>query len=78
MQGTSQYMKAKDVAEYFNVSPKHIYRLVADGLVRSVRVGRVVRISRDDLMQAIERGKVGTEPEPANATEQDVQRSATK
>ena len=43
-------MKVKDVAQYCEVSPKTIYDALKRGDLRSARVGRLIRIHRDDVI----------------------------
>lgn len=42
-------MKVADVAQRLGVSPKTVYRLIASGDMKSVRVGRSVRVTHDQL-----------------------------
>jgi len=41
-------LTVRQVAENWEVSERHIRRMIADGRLRFVRIGRSVRISRDE------------------------------
>ena len=43
------YLTAEDVAERLQCSARHVRRLIGDGRLRSVRVGRLVRVAPADL-----------------------------
>ncbi len=43
-------MTVQDVAQYCEVSPKTIYDALKRGDLQSARVGRLIRIHRDDVM----------------------------
>jgi len=46
----------KELAEFLNVHVRTITRMVTDGMIPSVKVGRVaVRFSLKDVMEALER-----------------------
>ena len=46
-------LSAKDVAELLGVSMTTVYRLIDSGAIRSVRVRRQIRVSRDSFLSFI-------------------------
>jgi excisionase family DNA binding protein len=56
-------LKASEIAKILNVSTNLVYRLIQDGDLPSVRLGRAVRVKPADLEQFITRKTQGrTEP----------------
>lgn len=49
-------------AEYLNIRPRHIRRLVAERRVRFLKVGRLLRFDPDDLDKFLQQSAV--EPKP--------------
>lgn len=52
--GENRLLRAEDVAEQLQISLTHAYRLMEQGVIRSVRFGRVVRVRAGDLNAFIE------------------------
>jgi excisionase family DNA binding protein len=53
-------LKVADVARVLSIGRRQAYALVADGIVRSVRIGRALRIPRSALIAFLE-GEGGAE-----------------
>lgn len=49
-------LKASKAAEHLGCTPETIYKLVADGKLRAIRVGRLVRIPESALAEFISGG----------------------
>lgn len=45
----NQFLTAAEAADLLNLSERTIRRLITDGTLPAVRIGRTVRISRTDL-----------------------------
>ena len=45
-------MTVRDVAKYLRVSPRTVYRLIREGQLKSIRIGKQIRVSRDALPSA--------------------------
>ncbi len=45
-----RFMTVNDVARYFNVNPKTIYRRLWAGQIPAYKVGRIWKIARKDLV----------------------------
>ena len=56
----SGYMSLEEVAEMLGVTYQLIYRLVRSGELPAVRLGKLYRVSQDDLNSYLERSKSGT------------------
>ena len=54
---TNKYLSLEQVADFLGVDYQLVYRLVRSGELSAIRVGRVYRVSPDDLNQFIERSK---------------------
>lgn len=54
------YMSLEEVAEMLGVTYQLIYRLVRSGELPAVRLGKLYRVSQDDLNSYLERSKSGT------------------
>ena len=54
------YMSLEDVADMLGVTYQLIYRLVRSGELPAVRLGKLYRVSQDDLNNYLERSKSGT------------------
>ena len=50
---TNKLLRGKDVAEILNVSKAFAYRMMAEGKISTVRLGRSVRVRPEDLDQFI-------------------------
>lgn len=46
-------LRVEEVAEHFGVQPGTIYRLIREGSMRCVRVGRLVRVPRSALNEFV-------------------------
>lgn len=46
-------LRAEEVAELVDVHPATVYRWVRQGLLRAMRIGRVVRIRRCDVSEFV-------------------------
>jgi excisionase family DNA binding protein len=56
-------MKVEDIAFYLNTSLSYAYRLIQSGALRSVKIGRCVRVHPQDLHEYIQQnlqGRIGT------------------
>ena len=56
----SGYMSLEEVAEMLGVTYQLIYRLVRSGELPAARLGKLYRVSTDDLNSYLERSKSGT------------------
>ena len=54
------YMSLEEVADMLGVTYQLIYRLVRSGELPAVRLGKLYRVSQDDLNSYLERSKGGT------------------
>ena len=45
----SEIMTVLEVAEYLRVDPDSVYRLIHEGQIRPLRVGRVMRLTRTEV-----------------------------
>lgn len=52
--GPRSVLTIKEVAAFFRVSERTVYRWLADDLITAIRVGNVTRIRREDLNAFIE------------------------
>ena len=52
---STRLLRVRDVAERLSVSPSMAWKLTATGELRSIRIGRAVRIRPADLEAYIER-----------------------
>ncbi len=60
------YTRPKAAAAMLDVSIKLVYRLIASGELRAVRVGRCVRILTESLQEFLRRNETGAaKPPPA-------------
>jgi excisionase family DNA binding protein len=48
-----QLIPLTEAAEEFSVSVKTLRRRIADGTVRGYRIGRLIRVDRDELRSAL-------------------------
>jgi len=55
---SNAFLSLEDVAEILAVNYQLIYRLVRDGELPAMKIGRVYRIARKDLDSYLERSKV--------------------
>jgi len=53
----TRLLKAKEVAEFLQVSRSHAYQILQRGDIPSVRVGSAVRVRSSDLEEFIKKGK---------------------
>lgn len=44
-----QYLTAPEIAAYLRVSKMTVYRLVSEGILPAIRVGRSLRVRSDDF-----------------------------
>lgn len=65
LQGPNSYVSADrlprlltagDVAKILNISRSFAYKLIRDGTIPSIPIGRAVRVSERDLMEFINEG----------------------
>ena len=54
VKGTEPLLKASDVAQILNVSRAYAYRLMQNGLIRTVAIGGARRVRPGDLREFIE------------------------
>lgn len=59
MTAPAEFLTVADVAELWRVSPSTVRRMIRDGRLRAVRVGRSLRVSRTDLAHAPEEAPEG-------------------
>lgn len=52
-------LRVKRVAELLDVTPEHVYRMVQDGLLPAIRVGRQWRFSENRLLNWMQQGGAG-------------------
>ena len=52
---TSPFLTVVEVADHLSISERHARQLIADGHLRAARMGRAVRVHRDDLAAYVER-----------------------
>lgn len=60
-----QAFKVAEVARRLRVDPRTIYRVIASGHLRAVRVGRVWRVPADALEAYLDGGKNNAPPDAA-------------
>ena len=56
-QSAPRLLTVADVAERLQFSEKHVRRLIDAGEIPAVRIGRLVRVSEDDLTLFIRRNR---------------------
>jgi excisionase family DNA binding protein len=56
-QSAPRLLTVADVAERLQFSEKHVRRLIEAGEIPAVRIGRLVRVSEDDLTLFIRRNR---------------------
>ena len=56
-QNAPRLLTVADVAERLQFSEKHVRRLIDAGEIPAVRIGRLVRVSEDDLTLFIRRNR---------------------
>ena len=47
-------LRAEEVAEILSVSPSYVYKLMREGTIPSIPIGRAVRVRERDLMEFID------------------------
>ncbi len=57
--GESQFLTTDDVLEYLRINARTVYRLIKNGEIPAVRVGRQWRIRRCDLDSWLEGQRMG-------------------
>lgn len=57
------YLRAPEVALFLSISRRQAYRLITNGTLPSIRLGRSVRVRRDALLDYLSRHEV-TPDEP--------------
>ena len=55
----TEIMTVAEVAEYLRVDPDSVYRLIHEGQIRPLRVGRVMRVTRAEVGRWIEEQLTG-------------------
>lgn len=55
----SPLLTKKDIQLMLNVSPATVTRLIKKGLLKSIKIGKLVRISEESFNDFIESGKNG-------------------
>ena len=53
------FLTVDGIAKRLNVHPNTVYRLVRTGDLRAYRIGRSLRVNRDDLLAYIRDAEVG-------------------
>jgi excisionase family DNA binding protein len=61
LRGRNKAMTVEDVAALLNVSPRHVYKLVQDGILPHFKVGSSVRFDPDKMADWLD--KAGAEKE---------------
>jgi excisionase family DNA binding protein len=56
-QARRQYLSVHEVADKFAVHPQSVYRLVAEGRLPAIRVGRSIRIDADRVQAQLDQNK---------------------
>jgi excisionase family DNA binding protein len=51
--------RPRDIAELTGYSKPFVYKLISDGKLPAVRVGRSVRVMHDDLIAFLEAHRIG-------------------
>jgi excisionase family DNA binding protein len=46
---TSQLLSTEDVADYLQIKKRQVYLLIKKGHIQSLRIGRLIRVSRNAL-----------------------------
>ena len=57
MASEAEYLSLEEIADMLGVTYQLIYRLVRSGELPAVRLGKLYRVSRDDLNKYLERSK---------------------
>jgi len=55
----NQFMTVRDLAEKLAIAPMTVYRLINQGKIRTVRIGRVIRFDPADIAAFLESVRVG-------------------
>lgn len=53
-----QFWNVRELAKYLDVSERTVERLIASGKLKAVRIGRLLRISDDDLQEFLRRNSL--------------------
>lgn len=56
--GRRKYFTPQDVADYFDISRRTAYDLIYRGEMRAIKVGRSVRVSREEILRYEEQAKM--------------------
>ena len=58
-----QLLKGSDVAQILNISRSQAYRLMQQGVIPTVRIGRSVRVRRENLAEYITQNTFSQTPQ---------------
>jgi excisionase family DNA binding protein len=65
LSGCAPNMSVKDVAEYFGVTPRTVYTMIADRRLKAYKIGyRIIRFRRDEVDAAMTPVEAVTDPFP--------------
>lgn len=53
---TQLLITKKEAAELLAISVRHLERLIADGVIKVIRLGRTVRLRLSDIQKLVESG----------------------
>jgi excisionase family DNA binding protein len=59
MDSTPRLLHPREAAAYLAISERSVWNLESRGLLKAVRVGRIVRFDREDLDRFIQTAKIG-------------------
>ena len=67
MSPEKEYLSPEEVAELLDVNRQLVYRLIRNGEVPSVKIGRIYRVAKSELFMYLERSKT-TVAKPGGGT----------
>lgn len=53
------FISPKEFCQVFNISMPTVYRLISKRQIRTYKIGKLLRISRDDIIDYAEKHKMG-------------------
>ncbi|MBL8676273.1 MAG: excisionase family DNA-binding protein [Alphaproteobacteria bacterium] len=53
-QQINKFLTRMEAAEFLNISVRHLDRLIRNGTLRAIKLGRVVRISKVEIERTME------------------------
>lgn len=53
------FISPKDLCQVFDISIPTVYRLIASRQIKTYKIGKSLRISRDDIIEYAEKNRMG-------------------